>query len=148
MYELLLIVHNLWRWVVVSAGLVAIGSAVYALRRGLPWSQSASLWGTLFGRAIDVQVLIGAGLYLIYSPLTTIVMTTVGELPAGSEVSFFGVYHGILMTLVLFDVHLSTRFIRRAHGDRGRLRRSIILYGQTLALALAAIPWWRPLLRF
>jgi hypothetical protein len=51
------------------------------------------------------------------------------------------------MTLVLFDVHLSARFIRKAHGDAGRHRRSIILYGQTLALILASIPWWRPLLR-
>jgi hypothetical protein len=68
-------------------------------------------------------------------------------LPEGSDLRFFGVYHGVIMTIAFLDVHISAVIIRRGLTDAARHRRSIILYGQTLLIIACAIPWWRPLFR-
>jgi hypothetical protein len=107
----------------------------------------AQRFGRLFGIAVDIQFLMGASLYLIFSPLTNTALNLADSLPEGSDLKFFGVYHGIIMTVVFFDVHLSAVLIRRGKTDATKHRRSVLLYGQTLLAILCTIPWWRPLLR-
>lgn len=147
MYDWVLTAHSLWRWVVVLAGAVAVWSAWSAYRRGAPWAGTVVLAGRLFAIAVDIQFLLGASLYLVFSPLTTTAMSVAAGLPAGSELRFFGVYHGLLMSAAFVDVHLSAVLIGRGKDDRVRLRRSVFLYAQTLAVILLMIPWWRPWLR-
>jgi hypothetical protein len=146
MYDYVLIAHSLWRWVVIIAGLAAILSAAMGLVRQAPWD-SARRYGLLFGIAVDIQFLMGASLYLVFSPMTTVALSVAEGLPQGSDLAFFGVYHGLIMTVAFLDVHVSAVLIRRAKTDTARQRRSVFLYGQTLLLIVVAIPWWRPLLR-
>src|SRR6201989_1204346 len=117
MYVYVLIAHSLWRWVVVAAGIAALASAYQGLRSGEPWEMRARLLGRLFGIAVDLQFLMGASLYLIFSPMTTVAMSVADGLPEGSDLRFFGVYHGLIMTFVFFDVHLSAVLIRRRKTD-------------------------------
>jgi hypothetical protein len=147
MYDYLLIAHSIWRWAVILAGVGAIASAARGLVRRAPWEPTAHRFGRLFSIAVDVQFLMGASLYLVFSPMTTVALNVAEGLPEGSDLSFFGVYHGLIMTIAFLDVHLSAVLIRRAKSDAARQRRSIFLYGQTLLLILLTIPWWRPLLR-
>jgi hypothetical protein len=147
MYEYALIAHSLWRWVVILTGLAAIAFAVMGLVGAVPWGGNAERFGKLFSRAVDLQFLIGASLYLIFSPLTTVVLSVAGDVPEGFDLRFFGVYHGAIMTVAFLDVHISAALIRRGRNDAARHRRSIFLYGQTLLIILLAIPWWRPLFR-
>jgi hypothetical protein len=147
MYAYVLIAHSLWRWAVILAGLAAIASAVAGLVRQAPWD-TARRYGRLFGIAVDIEFLMGASLYLVFSPITTVALNLADGLPEGSELTFFGVYHGLIMTIAFLDVHVSAVLVRRAKTDAARQRRSIFLYGQTLLLILCTIPWWRPLLRF
>jgi asparagine N-glycosylation enzyme membrane subunit Stt3 len=55
--------------------------------------------------------------------------------------------HIPLMVLAVVFVHLGSMGARRAADDRGRFRRSVIWFTLTVLVLLAAIPWWRPLLR-
>jgi len=147
MYDWVLAVHSLWRWVVVLSGVAAVGSALSAYRHGAPWGGTVARNGRLFAIAIDIQFLLGASLYLVFSPITTAAMSVASGLPEGSELRFFGVYHGLLMSAAFVDVHLSAVAIRRGKDDRARLLRSVLLYSQTLCVILLMIPWWRPWLR-
>jgi hypothetical protein len=147
MYRWLLIAHGLWRWVVILAGGVAVASALWAWRRRQPWQGPSTILGRLFGIAVDIQVLMGAALYLVFSPMTTVVMSVNGVAPRGTDMQFFGATHALIMIGVLFAVHLSAVFVRRGHNDAARLRRSVLCYGLTLLLLLAGVPWWRPWLR-
>jgi len=144
MYRWLLIAHGTWRWVVILAGVAAVASALYALLRRAPWAPRSALLGRLFGIAVDVQVLLGAALYLVFSPMTTVAMSINGTAPVGSDMQFIGVTHALIMLGILVAVHLSAVFIRRGVGDRQRLNRSVLCYGLTLAVLLAGVPWWRP----
>jgi hypothetical protein len=90
----------------------------------------------------------GASLYLVFSPMTNEAMRIADGLPEGSDLRFFGVYHGLIMCAAFLDVHISAVLIRRGKSDAARYRRSLILYGQTLLLIVCTIPWWRPLFHF
>jgi hypothetical protein len=146
MYEVVLFVHSLWRWVVLSTGTVTVASALWSYRLRAPWGATARL-GRLFAIAVDIQFLMGASLYLVFSPMTTVAMGVASGLPAGSELRFFGVYHGLIMTAAFLDVHVSAVIVRRGKDDPAKLRRSALLYGQTLLVIACAIPWWRPWFR-
>ena len=146
MYNFILTAHSLWRWAVIMAGVAAIVSPMMGLVRRTPQELMSSQYGRLFGIAVDIQFLIGASLYLVCSPMTTVALNVAEGLPEGSELRFFGVYHGLIMTVALLDVHLSAVLIRRAKTVTARQCRSVYLYAQTLLLILFSIPWWRPLL--
>ena len=147
MYRWLLIMHNTWRWVVVLGGLAAVGSALYGLRQRTGWQPAGALCGRLFGIAVDIQVLLGAALYLVYSPLTIQGLSAAGEGSASSDLNFFSTRHAVVMLLVLIAVHLSAVLIRRGRDDASRQRRAAVCYGLTWLLLCSAIPWWRPWLR-
>lgn len=147
MYAAVLVAHGLWRWVVLGAGVAAIVSALQGRGAGAPWQTAAAPYGRFFGIAVDIQVLMGAALFFVLSPLTTEAVNAAVGMPAGSELRYFGALHALIMAAVLIDVHVSAVFIRRAAGDAARYRRSVLLYGITLVLLIAGIPWWRPLLR-
>jgi hypothetical protein len=148
MYDYILIAHAWWRWAVILTGVMAIAMAVRALSREDAWSEEAARYGKFFGRAVDIQFLMGASLYLVFSPMTNVALNVADGLPAGSELRFFGVYHGLIMTIAFLDVHLSAVFIRRGRTDTAKYRRTALLYAQTLLIIVCTIPWWRPLFRF
>jgi hypothetical protein len=147
MYRWLLSAHGLWRWPVIVAGVAAVGSALWAWRWRQPWHGAPALCGRLFGVAVDIQVLMGAALYLVFSPMTTIALRVNGVAATGTDMAFFGTTHALVMIAVLVAVHLSAVIVRRGYNDAARVRRSVLCYGLTLVLLLAGVPWWRPWLR-
>ncbi|MGH8257860.1 MAG: hypothetical protein ACRET0_16785, partial [Steroidobacteraceae bacterium] len=137
-----------WRWVVLIAGFGAVVSAMMGLSRQDPWAPNGARLGRFFGIALDIQVLMGAALYLLLSPMTTIVLSTVGmKLPRGSQAYFFVVIHPAIMIVAFIAVHVAAALVRRARSDAAHQRRAIIFYGITLLIVLAGIPWQRPWLR-
>src|ERR1022692_399691 len=113
MYRWLLIAHGLWRWPVILVGVAAVASALWAWRGRQPWRGPSTILGRLFGVAVDIQVLMGAALYLVFSPLTTVAMSINGAAPRGTDMQFFGAPHALIMIAVLFAVHLSAVLVRR-----------------------------------
>jgi hypothetical protein len=145
MYRSILIAHSLGRWLVLVAGATVVLVATARLRSGKPWAPIGPQLDRVFRIAVDVQVLIGAALYLILSPLTTVVLsTTVTRLPSDSDVEFFSVVHPAIMMAAFIGVHVSSVLTRRGRSDASRHRRSITFHGVTLLLILSGIPWWRP----
>ena len=148
MYAIVLLLHGLWRWVVIFAGAAALAGAALGLSGAAPWQSGAGRYARLFGIALDVQVLMGASLYLVFSPLTNEVQRVGGDVAPDSDVHFFGARHALMMTCAFIVVHVSAVLIRRTPGDAAKHRRALWLYGLALLLVLAGIPWWRPLARF
>jgi hypothetical protein len=147
MYGTILLLHSLWRWVVILAGVTTVVSAALGLRSRASWPEGAGRTARLFGIAVDVQVLLGASLYLVFSPLTTVVPRVAGDTGLSSDAHFVGGQHALIMVCALISVHVAAVLVRRAPGDLAKHRRALLLYGFTLLLVLAGIPWWRPLAR-
>lgn len=148
LYRWVLVAHGTWRWVVLAAGFAAVLSAALQLAERRPWAPIGPKLARFFGIAVDIQVLMGAALYLLLSPLTTVALSAAGmRLPRGSQAYYFVVIHPAIMVGAFVAVHISAVVVRRAHSDAAHQRRALIFYGLTLLILLAGVPWWRPWLR-
>lgn len=147
-YRWVLIAHSDWRWVVVIAGFAAVLSAAARLAGKQPWAPTGPRVSRFFSIAVDVQVLMGAALYLLLSPLSTVVLCTTGvPLPRSSDAHFFASVHPAIMVGAFVAVHIASVLVRRGRSDAAHQRRAVIFFGLTLLIILAGIPWWRPWLR-
>jgi hypothetical protein len=137
MYFFVLAAHGAWRWVVFALGVALVLYALRGLSQSAPWQPRTSLLMRLFGIAIDIQVLMGAALYLMLSPLTT-------QAESSPDV---GIKHAVVMLCALVLVHLGAVITRRAPTTARRYQRALLFNGLTLLIIVVGTPWWRPLLR-
>jgi hypothetical protein len=128
-YFAALALHSLLRWVAIATGVLAAASALRqgpaARRRALP-----------FAVALDLQLLVGLGLYFFLSPLT-------GP-GSGAGLSYWSAAHPALGALALVLAHAGNLALKRQGGSRGAAAALLAL---AVIAVLAATPWGRPLLR-
>ena len=148
MYLLLLRLHGAWRWAVIVGCAAVLLAMLWSMLKGEPWARRGALLNKVYLRIVDVQVLLGAALYLVVSPLTTIALETSGASAAGSEVEFFGVRHGIAMAAAFFGMHIAGAVLKRKRwSDRTRFLIALVAYTAAWAVMFSMVPWWRPWLR-
>jgi len=139
--------HNGWRWVVIGIGGVVLLSAARALLAGKGWDANAAGWAQLFGISLDVQVLMGASLFLLFSPLTNIALSAAtGRVSVESQLHYFAVVHPLAMLTAFIAVHISSVVVKR-RPEAVRARWALIGYGITWMVVVAGSPWWRPWVR-
>ena len=147
MYSWILIAHSDWRWVVIGLGGVVLLFAARALLAGKGWGANAARLARLFGIALDVQVLMGASLFLLFSPLTTIALSAAtARVPVESQLHYFANVHSFTMLAAFIAVHIASVLVRRA-PEAMRARWALTGYGATWLIVMAGIPWWRPWVR-
>jgi hypothetical protein len=144
MYVGLLHLHNATRWLVLIAGVIAIGIALVGLVRRRPWTRTAKLGSLAYVISMDVQLAIGLLLYVV-SPLVQIGFADPAAAMRDSNVRFFFVEHLLLMVLAVAAAHVGSVAARRARDDATKYRRTLLWFGLSLVLVVIAIPWWRPL---
>jgi hypothetical protein len=128
MYEAVLFLHNLVRWVVLAFGFLAL------------WRPGAKE-GAFFAHALTLQVVLGILLAFV-SPLFQGALANLDALMhTPGEARYFVAEHwvGGLVALGLAHAGLS-----QARKGKPRAR---LLFALALALVLLSIPWFRPLLR-
>jgi hypothetical protein len=151
MYTAVLIVHSWLRWAVLLAGLLAVFRAVTRANR--PWTPADANAARLFVMTLDIQFVIGALLYFVLSPLTTLALEDFGNAMRTSGLRFWAVEHvfGVLVGVTL--AHVGHVRIKKAPNDERRHRLALIFFGLALLAIAAAIPWpglpnERPLFRW
>jgi CDP-diglyceride synthetase len=146
MYGVLLAIHNLLRWFVLLAGVLALLRAVVGLLAKRPWSQADRRAGMFYTISLDLQFL--AGLILTFtSPLVRAALANLSAALSMSDLRFFPFEHIPFMVLAVFLAHAGSSQARKAKEASGQHRRAALWYGLSLLVILVAIPWWRPLLR-
>jgi len=146
MYDLILILHNFSRWLVLLAAIYVI----YRSWRGLQsrsYTDGDKRAGTLYTTMVDVQLLLGI-ILLIISPLIRGAMGNFGAAMQTSQTRFFLLEHWVVMVMVVVLIHVGSTHVKKAADAVQKHRQALIWYGISLVLILLAIPWWRPLLRF
>jgi hypothetical protein len=142
-YSWVLIAHSAWRWAVLLAGCSAVLGATLITPRQPNWATAGPGLNWLFVMALDVQILLGAVLYLL-SPFTTIIPTTAPSLSLSPQFDYFATFHPASMVAAFVMAHLGAVLIRRGRSEVERRRRAIFFHGLTLMIVIYAIPWWRP----
>jgi hypothetical protein len=152
MYSAALIVHSWLRWVVILAGLVAVGRSVLAMSRRGQWTPSDDRAGFWFVTMVDLQLLVGLVLYFFLSPYTGAALRDFGGAMKDSVLRFWAVEHAVGMLIGVVLVHVGRVRTRKTDSLR-RHRVAAIFFGLALLVILVSIPWpgsahGRPLLRW
>lgn len=147
MYPFLLFTHSWLRWVVLIAGIIVVAFAWLGWLGKRTWGSRERIFGMIFASAMDLQLLVGALLYFVFSPLTTSAFANFGAAMQNAVQRFFVVEHGFVMLFAVIFAHLGSVLSKKAADDRGRFRQSAIWYSLAVLLVLTMIPWDRPLLR-
>lgn len=145
-YTVVLVLHNLLRWVVVLAGAWALVRAWSGWIGKRAWTTADRRAGMIFGISLDLQFLLGLILAFI-SPILQAAYADLGSLAMQDPFRFFLIEHMPVMIAAVVLAHIGTAAARKAADDTGKHRRAAIWF-TLVALAIAlAIPWFRPLLR-
>jgi hypothetical protein len=146
MYDVVLALHNILRWVVV---ILAVAAVVRAYRGWLgkrDWEPADRKVGSFFAISMDVQLLVGLALYFFLSPMTQPMFRGQMSLVMGNDqMRFFGVEHIFYMILGVVFVHLGTILSRRAEQSLIKHRRAALWFSLVALTLLVGVPWWRPL---
>ena len=99
MYPFVLGVHNIFRWVVLIAGILAVGRALMGWFGKKEWTKQDRLFGVIFTSSVDIQLLFGILLYFVFSSwgLTAILEKGMSFVMGQTEYRFFGIEHAFYM---------------------------------------------------
>jgi hypothetical protein len=140
MYNFLLILHSIVRWLVVIAALAAAGKAIAGWLGKGTWSRLDDRLGMLFTISMDIQVLVGLILYFV-SPLVRSALANLSATLADPTLLFFSFFHWILILIAVALAHIGRTRSRKTDGDTNKFRTAAIFYTLSILLVLVAIPW-------
>jgi len=133
-----LMLHSIWRWVVLVAAVAALVKAFSGWLGKRPYDSLDRRLGMFYTIAIDIQVLLGLILWFGERRFATIT----GAGTAGGQSLFFGIEHPLLMLLALGLAHMGYSRSRKAVGGNPQ-RTAALFYLGSLIVIIAAIPWNR-----
>jgi hypothetical protein len=144
MYPFVLATHNIVRWLVLIAAVVAIVQAYVGWFGQKEWSKASNLSGVIYVSAVDLNVLLGLILYLFLSPITQAAFADFGAAMKDSNLSFFAVEHIFGMVVALALVHVGRSLSKKATGAVKKHRAAAIWFTLSFLVILVTIPWFRP----
>lgn len=146
MYTGLLHTHNLFRWLVLIALILAVLFAFIGWMGKKEWSKKDKITGLVLTIFMDIQFLIGLILYAFVSPFTKAAFADFGAAMKNSELRFYAVEHILLMLIALIFVHIGWSKAKNATESRKKHRAATIWFGSAFLLVIAGIPWDRALI--
>lgn len=141
MYEIVLTLHSLLRWLVVIAGAIAVARGFLGWSGKRPWTGLDDRLGMIFTTSVDVQLLLGLLLFFVFSPITRQALGNLGAAMANDTMRFFLAEHFPLMLIAMVVAHIGRVRARKAADAGGKFRQTAIWFGIAFLLILLAIPW-------
>lgn len=145
MYDIVLAIHNIMRWVVLVIGFLAVLRAFIGWFGKHAWIPADPKIGSYFAIALDIQLLLGLLLYFVLSPITRTALQDFGAAMSVADIRFFAIEHSLVMVLAVVFAHLGSVFSKRAEKAPDKHRIAAIWRTLALLAILFAIPWARPL---
>lgn len=140
MYQILLIVHTYFRWLV----LMALVFAIYRAARGYwgrkPFGKTDNAlrhWTATLGH---IQLVLGV-LLLIKSPFTEKLFSDFASVRQDPEGFFFGVIHASLMVVAIVLLTLGSAMAKRKPTDASKYKTMLLWFSLTLLVIFIAVPW-------
>ena len=145
MYSAILSIHNIFRWIVLLLGIVAIVRAFLGWFGKRQWTERDRRIGSFYSMAMDIQVLLGLGLYFFLSPITKTAFQDLGAAMQSADLRFFLLEHPLYMILAAVFAHLGNIRSRKAADDPKRFQQAAIWFSLSLLVILIGMPWLRRL---
>ena len=141
LYNILLHVHSVGRWILLLLLLIAIFNSLIAGNR--PFIKSDARTGLLLTIVADLMLLIGLALWYWGPKGYNLIVAAGGFANAMKDpvTRFYGVEHiaGMLVAIIL--LHIGKAQSRRAMSDKQKHNRTVLFYFLALLIILVTIPW-------
>ena len=137
--QVLLVLHNLLRWLILLFGIWTVLSAFIGLFSKKEFTSGDNRSNFFFMLSMDIQLLIGLALY--FSGVWFDRLKHLSENMKDANLRFFTMEHEVFMILAWILVHVGRVFVKKANTSRAKFTRSLIFFGITLVLILFATPW-------
>lgn len=141
MYQIVLAIHNILRWVVLVLAVVALLQAYIGWIGKREYTEIDRKAGVFFSMSLDIQVFLGLLLYVFLSPITRTAFQDFSTAMTIPEINFFAVEHILMMILAVILVHVGTILTKKATSDVSKYRRAAIWYSLASLVVIIAIPW-------
>lgn len=144
MYSFVLALHNILRWVVLLAGVIALLNSYRGFFTRAAWTPRDRTILAAYANMLGVQFLLGLLLYVWLSPLTRTGFGNMGAAMRDPALRLFLIEHPVAMLAGLVLSQIALGRTRKAATDAARFKIAAVLLTLSLALVLARIPWARP----
>jgi hypothetical protein len=147
MYTFVLFAHNIFRWLVLIAGIITVVMSFVGLFSKSDWTRTNEKMGLGYVSLLDMNVLLGLLLYIFFSPVTKAAFANFGVAMGDNTLRFFAVEHIFGMIVALTVAHVGRVLTKKATEPLKKHRTVAIWYTFSLMVILAMIPWDRPFFR-
>lgn len=141
MYQIVLAIHNILRWIVLVLAVVALLQAYIGWIGKREYSELDRKAGVFFSVSLDIQVFLGILLYVFLSPITRTAFQDFSTAMTIPEIRFFAVEHILMMILAVILVHVGMILTKKATSDVSKFRRAATWYSLAFLVVIMAIPW-------
>lgn len=139
-YFILLVLHSIFRWVVLASLVLGICKAYSGFSKERPFSKVDNAVRHWTATIAHIQLMLGIVLY-IKSPVTHYFWSNTSDAVKNNDSVFFGLYHIALMFLSVVFVTIGSAMAKRRLTDQEKFKTMLIWFSVTLLIILIAIPW-------
>ncbi|MEO6633396.1 MAG: hypothetical protein ABIN13_16780 [Mucilaginibacter sp.] len=153
MYQILLTLHSITRWLVLLSLLFAIYRAYRGWLGSKPYTNVDNAARLFALNMAHMQLVIGIWLYFI-SPVVSYFLHNFKEAVHERQIRFFGMEHITVMLIAIIFITIGSAKAKRKATDREKFKTMAIWFTISLLLIFTSIPWSfsplisRPLLRW
>ncbi|RDV40062.1 hypothetical protein DV096_05755 [Bradymonadaceae bacterium TMQ3] len=144
MVEVLVAIHNVFRWVALIAAFAAVGTAWQGVLSKRAYTRGDRLRSVALVASMHTQLLLGLVLYGL-SPIVRSGFADMSTAMSTRGIRFFVVEHIFLMIVAVAVIQAGSIMAKKADDDAKKHKRGAIFYTVGLLLVLGGIPWFRPL---
>ncbi len=141
MYNYLLIIHNLFRWIVILMAAYALYSNFVGWKQGGKYSKKDRALNSAFVGTMDLQLILGFLLYFFYSPYTKTAFSNMAEAMHDKGLRFWAVEHIAGMFIAIVVAHIGAALSKRAKTDAEKFKKAFIYFAIALILVVLSLPY-------
>ncbi|MBQ4912843.1 hypothetical protein J8L85_00240 [Maribacter sp. MMG018] len=140
MYSTVLILHSIFRWLV----LLSLVYAIFRAGRGYFTKSSFSFWDNKVrhwtATIAHVQLILGMLVYM-KSPLVQYYFANFKTSISNWDLTFFGLFHFTLMVVAIVLITIGSAKAKRKATDLEKFKTILLWFSIALTIIFIAIPW-------
>lgn len=147
MYTNLLLLHGLFRWLMLAALLYSLYRAAGGYFAGRAFTRTDNLLRHWTATVAHIQLMLGCAVYFT-SPVIAYFRGHFREAVQQKEMAFFGLIHMLLMLTAITFITIGSALAKRKTANRDKFRVMLLWFLLALLIILVAVPWpFSPLAR-
>lgn len=140
MYNSLLSVHSLLRWLVFISLIYCVIRAWYGWKKNSIFSKNDNTLRHTTATIAHIQLIVGVWLYFV-SPIIDYFLHHYKEAASQREVRFFGMEHSMMMLIAIVLITIGSAKAKRKTTDKDKFKTMALWYSVALLIILVSIPW-------